>query len=219
MIKVRFFSEPEQDEIETKKQGRPIYKETEMVEVTFAGDRSQVLIRLADDPVDNKGTGAYKDIYAAEYDAFKSGKARAVSGTPLEHWPILTTAQVAEMKALNIFSVEDLAGLQDRALRQIGPNGRDLHEQAKSFLKLAKESAPMSEMAAEIARLKAQIDAMNAINAPQQEEEARSIDVDDATEDQLKQFIKERTGEAPRGNVSRDTLVQRVTSLLAPETV
>src|SRR3546814_2370746 len=40
---------------------------------------------------------------------------RQIIGTPLKEWPILSTSQVAEMNALNIFTVEQLAGQIGRA--------------------------------------------------------------------------------------------------------
>jgi hypothetical protein len=45
----------------------------------------------------------------------------------------------------------------------------------------------------------------------------QTVDINDATDEQLKQFIKEQTGAAPRGNPSRETLLARVAELAQPQ--
>ena len=216
-IRPHFFKEATLNEARTKAEGRPIYEDVEFVEVNYPGDKNQKLVRLADEPIRNNGP-SYIDLYPDHYAAFKRGEARAVSGTPLEHWPILTTSRVAELKACNILSVDELAEVGDSILGRLGPGSRELREQARAFLEAAKGGAVVASMAHEIANLKKLVESLTSANVPAPPEPqvaAQEIDINDASDDQLKQFIKEQTGSAPRGTPSRETLLARVADLVA----
>jgi hypothetical protein len=218
-IRPRFYKEATLNEARTKAEGRPIYDDVEYVEVNYPGDRLQRLVRLADDPISNGGP-SYAKLYPDYYAAFKRGESRAVSGTPLEAWPILTTASVAELKASNILSVDELAEVSDGNIGKLGPGARDLREQARAFLDSAKGGANVAAMAQEISNLKKMVEALTqGIGAPPSvsASEMQTVDINDATDEQLKQFIKEQTGAAPRGNPSRETLLARVAELAQPQ--
>ena len=66
-------------------------------------------------------------------------------GTPLEMWPVITPAQVQALKAVNIFTVEQLVGVADSALHLI-PFGRTLQNQGKAWL-ISKKDADAVENA------------------------------------------------------------------------
>lgn len=208
----RFYKQAVLNEAKTKVEGRPIYDEEEMVEMIIPGDRNYRQSFLAHEPYNGNGeTRAEK--YAEEYAAFKRGESRAASGTPLEMWPILTTPRVAELKALNILSVDELAALPDSKLKTIGMDGRQLRDQAKVFLETAAGTASNSAMAAEIAQLKEMLAkvmaANNAAVAPEPVVEQPAMQektIEEASDEELKAFIKEKTGSAPRGTPSRETL-------------
>ena len=86
-----------------------------------------------------------------------------VSGTPLEAWPILTSKQVAELKALDIVTVEQIAEMSERNRGVLGSEGRKLIAKAKTYIEQARDAAPLNKLAAdnealrqELARLKAE---------------------------------------------------------------
>jgi hypothetical protein len=77
-------------------------------------------------------------------------------GTPLEQWPQLTVSQVHEFKAMNVFSVEQLAGMSDaNAQRFMG--GNELRRKAATFLKVSKDTAEAQRLATVNAELEARL--------------------------------------------------------------
>lgn len=145
----QFFKTAVENPAKSKKEGRPIFDEVEMVRVFFAGDKNQRPCFVVDDE--------HRKRWPKEYEAFKKGEEFAASGTPLEKWPQMTTAKVAELKALGIFSVENLAEVPDGNLGALGMGAREWREKARAFIKLGKDTAIVSEQAQEIAVLKEQV--------------------------------------------------------------
>ena len=92
--------------------------------------------------------------FKEQIEKFKAGSnANVLSGTPLKQWPRADRGLVATLAALNIHSVEQLAEISDGNLQNIGIGARELREQAKAFLALAKDSAPVSDMVDQIQHL------------------------------------------------------------------
>lgn len=112
--------------------------------------------------------------FSASYKAWKDGEEAPLSGTALKMWPVLSPAQVKMIIAAGLFTVEDLAGLPDSELPTLGIGGLTLREKARSWLsasedkgKLAEENAALklqvttlseqvAELAAAVAKIKAQ---------------------------------------------------------------
>lgn len=194
-------------------EGRPIYEDREMVKLIKPGERDN-WIGSVDEPIDNP-LGPFKisakerfpDIYAA----FKRGEQRAVVGTPLEMWPILTKSRVMELKAANIFSVEEYAAVQDGMLGKLGPQGREEREKAKAWLNSAKETAATSALASELATLKAQIAQLTGqVPTPTKEKT-----LEECSDAELKEYLKRETGQPVLGNPSRQTLLARVNEVIS----
>lgn len=139
---VIFYIDPVRDDIASAKEGRPIFVDTEWVRIMVPGDKSNVVARPAN--------GEDKMRFAKQYESFKSGKSEEVTqGTPLEQWPLITRAQVAELRHFNIRTVDQLAQMADtHAQKFMGINM--LRQKARDWLVLAKEAAPMSAMRAEL---------------------------------------------------------------------
>jgi hypothetical protein len=201
-----FYNDAIQNMALSEKEGRPIYEDKEMVKIEIPGDKLMNWVG----PVEEKHKLRWPDQYAA----FKRGEARAASGTPLEHWPNanLNKSRVAELKAQNILSVEELAGLPDSTLPKLGMGARELRDQARAYIADAKDGAANAKMAAEIAQLKEMVERLSG-SAPASNEAPKEKSLEDCTDDELKTFIKRETGKAPAGRVKRETLIQRATEL------
>lgn len=130
-------------------QGRPVYDDVEMVEIHIPGDRNSVAWERVQEH--------HKLRWPRQYEEFKAGKVAATSGTPLAQWPGLSMSQIAEMAALHIRSVEDLAGLTDNRLDRLGPGGRTLRERARVYLAAAAGEAPMAKLVTENQQLRDQL--------------------------------------------------------------
>lgn len=209
----RFFTDAVQNMAQSEKEGRPIFEDKEMVEIRVPGDKHLTWIGPVTEKMRINGQLIdSRERWPEHYAAFKRGEQRAVTGTPLEHWPNpgLTAARVAEYKAINILSVEELANVSDSALPKMGMGARELREQARAYIEKAKGAAADNAMARELADLRARL---AALEAPAQAEQQAEKALEDCTDAELKTYIKNVTGEPVKGNPSRATLLQRCTEL------
>lgn len=200
----RFYMDAVQNPALSEKEGRPIFEDKEYVEILIPGDKLLTWVGEVDDPTRHR--------FPEHYAAFKRGEMRAVVGTPLEAWPPLTKARVAELKAAGILSVEEYANVPDNVLGKLGMGARDEREKARAFIDAAKGGAQTAAMASEIAQLRAMVEQLSGKTAaPAVPPADKSIE--DCTDAELKEFIRRETGEGVRGNPSRETLLKRVSDL------
>jgi hypothetical protein len=116
----------------SKEEGRDVYEDREFVEIITPGDTKSIIDRAVTD----EDRRRWPQFYAA----FKAGREEATVGTPLELWPpIGSPAMVQTLKALHIRTVEDLAGLSDSGINNIGMGGRVLRDKAQLWLSEAKD--------------------------------------------------------------------------------
>lgn len=227
LVVERFRKEVLPNEAQTRLQGRPVFKELEVIEFRFAGDKHTVGVFPAHDPEPNKTRErgeivTYAQAYPEQYAKFKRQEEQIVGGTPLSEAPFLTEARRRELRAINIHTVEALASVGGAALKKLGPTGTADKAQAQAYLDNAAGSANVTAMAAELAELRQQladqqnlISKMGAVPVAQVEGPAAVDDepgdvkpLSDFTDDELKAFIKENGGDI-RGNLSHDTLIER----------
>jgi hypothetical protein len=210
---------------ESLKQGRPIYDDIEVVEIRFPGSRSvSVFPALSRSHwVDNPETGeqtpvTYAERFRRQYLQFKEHHQQTKSGTPLAHAPFVTEARRAELRALNIYTVEQLAHIDGQELKNLGQNGRELKNKAMEYMEEAKAGAPNAQMAAELEALKArntilEEDAKHlATLKPERGDKADAM-FDDMTVEQVREYITTNSGHAPHGTISRKTLVRMAMDL------
>lgn len=155
---VQFFIEPVENPAKTRSEGRPIFDDREFIRIAFPGDNKRELVAPANEMhyvAHERRQMTYAERFAKAYEAFRAGEESFVSGTPLVHVPFLTRSKVAELKALKISSVEQLAGLPDASIKKIGMGGRDLVDQAKAYLDVSKGTAQVAELQRQIEELKA----------------------------------------------------------------
>lgn len=145
-----FYRRAVQDMTASEESGRPIYREEDYVQIHIPGDKNTIIDRRV--RVDDKTR------WAPQWQAYLGNVQQPVHGTPLEQWPALSVAQVAELKALHIPTVEVLAELPESGLQRIGMGARELQNKAKTFIEAAKGNAISEKMAAENSRLQEQLD-------------------------------------------------------------
>lgn len=171
---IDFYNGTMQDDIESQKAGRPIFRDVEMVRIRWAGntknefhapatDRSD---RPIIDPMTNDKLWPrwfeHPDC-ADAYAAFKKGQAMATNGTPINEMTSLTEAKRAELKAINILTVDQLASLDGPALKRLGLEGNQLKEQARLYLERAAGASVDARHAAEREAMQRQIDELKAM--------------------------------------------------------
>jgi hypothetical protein len=150
----RFFEETEPDLVASEREGRPIFRTEERVEIIMAGNSTTRPVQRV--------TNEHRQRWAKEYADFKAGLEMSIEGTPLEEWPRLRRAQVMELKAINFLTVEQIAEASDLALQRIPMYGRQLRDLAKAFLDDAHANSLLEKTTADNARKDAQIAALTA---------------------------------------------------------
>jgi len=117
----------------------------------------------------------YTDIeeFPEQWARYQQKKEAKIPGTPLEAWGILTDTQVAEYKAMNIFTVDQFATLTDSAgMKIMGFN--QLRKRAQLFVDAQKNGEAAEHLKEEltkrddvIAQLTARLDALENGNKPE----------------------------------------------------
>jgi hypothetical protein len=206
---VPFFKNVAQhDEHASKKAGRPIYHDTEMVEVRIAGERNFSPVFPAHAMwrrIDGEEV-TYAQRWPKQYERFKENTTQIADGTPLSELPFLTEAKRKELQALKVYTAEALASLDGKNLAALGANGRTMKNQAEAFLLSAQGTSHATALAAEIEDLKAQVALLQSTAKAADE----PIVEDDDGKAALKEQYKELVGSYPRGNPSIATLQKMV---------
>jgi hypothetical protein len=141
---VMFFMEAVENKTKSAAEGRPIYDERPMIRILTPGSKD-ILV--------NKATDQYQRRFPKQWERFQKKLEGVIDGTPLTLVPFLTVGQVAELQALNVMTLEGLAGMSDTvAHRFMGFN--DLRSKAQRFLDAAKSAAPITALQNQIDELK-----------------------------------------------------------------
>lgn len=154
-LMVRFFIHPELSVYQSKEKGVPVYNDIEMIEVFQPGEKESVK-QLVND--------FHKMRFAKQYENFKAGKEQVGSGTPLDLLFPSEPGMILTLKSFNIFTIQQLAALNDTAISGLPMGGRQLVERAKTYLHTAQTGADlqrMETMQKQIADLQAQLAAQN----------------------------------------------------------
>lgn len=143
-LAIRFFKKASQDMEQTREQNRPIFAETEYIQIMVPGDKTTIVVR----PI------SYDDHqrFAKQYESWKSSHKESLDvliGTPLETWNQLSLAQVEEFRYFGIRTVEHLAALRDDVMMKM-PGAIDMKKRAQTFLDAAAAGAPLAHMQAEL---------------------------------------------------------------------
>jgi hypothetical protein len=158
---VRFFVKPVKDEAKSLEAGRTIMEDHVFVNVKIPGDKNNDVIK------DCQLEPAYIQRFPVHYERFKRNLEQVV-GTPLSALPFLRESQVEEYRAMNIRTVEQLAGLADvQAQTILGSISHKQQAQAwldsfKGAEQLRKEyEADKVQKEAELAELRAKVEALS----------------------------------------------------------
>jgi hypothetical protein len=207
------------NEAKSTQAGRPIYDDMEVCEIRFPGSRTVSVFPATafSHWHNNQHTGeqtpvTYAERFQHQYQQFKGQHTQTKTGTPLAHVPFLTEARRAELRALNIYTAEQLAHIDGQELKNLGQNGRDLKTKAQEYIEASKEAAPTSQLVAELEALRARNSVL--------EEDAKLLmqdktpgdvadaDFNDMNLEQLREYITTNSGHAPHGSIGRKTLIR-----------
>lgn len=152
-LRVRFFVQEFEDKAASAKEGRPIFRSDEMCEIRY-GDKNNVAVDrvryMVPDP---------RKRFPVQYARFKAGEKVQSVGTPLLEFGQIPRSRALEYKALEIHTVEELAGLSDTTCQGIRGSMAD-RQKALDFLDQAKGAAPLVQARAELEALREELRAL-----------------------------------------------------------
>ena len=147
-LSATFFLEAVEDPDQSAAQGRPIFREEEWVRIMVPGDKDNIVVRTVR-PID-------KELYAAQYAAFKNRQEQPVVGTPLDKIPFLSKARVLEFQALGLKTAEQIRDMSDTLAAKF-MDAHGIRKRIGDFLVAAAEGAPVEKLQAELAERDAKI--------------------------------------------------------------
>jgi len=220
-----FRHHPNPNPAKTAAEGRPIFDDMEVCDLRFSGSRAfsthpaTAFSHWEHDPETGEQVAkTYAERFKPQYLQFKAQTAQTKAGTPLDYVPFLTVARRAELRALNVYTVEALAAIDGPELKNLGHNGRELKNKAEEFLAEAKENAPQTQLAAEVEQLRArnailEEDAKALAEKTAEKGDKADTIFDEMTLEQLREYITTNSGHAPHGSLNRKTMVRMAADL------
>lgn len=158
---VKFEIRPKMDSDASAKEGRPIYRDVEYINIRAPGSADNVI---------RPATARDRDRFARHYQAFKartSDSEEYIEGTLLAEWPAINRSQVEELAFFGIKTVEQLASTSD-ANGQAFMGFHGLKRKANEWLESAAQGVQLSDLQTELAKrdeviaeLKAKLDDMS----------------------------------------------------------
>ena len=140
--------------------GRPVYDRVLIVRLFYTGTQDTLDVELKRFPSDGGSpvvTDAKRvELYGAAVRQFEANGEALTTGTPLAVIN-LDPATVANLGALNIGTVEQLAEVPDSALDALRAGGRGFRERARAYLEATNGAAPLAKIAAENESLRADL--------------------------------------------------------------
>lgn len=197
--------------------GHLVKENKEVVQVRFAGSNNYSPIFPVNAFWKREGndTITYAERWADQYRQFKEGNPQEASGTPLEMLRSygVTPEQLSLCRAMKVYSIEALAALEGTNLKNLGMASNSLKAMAQKFIE---DRSGGAGALARIAELEAQIAAMRNVvplDETPPEEAAKVVEeVDEqlfgaVTEDELREFLLDKTGTKPDGRLGHAALV------------
>lgn len=165
---VSFYTKPVMNPLKSTEAGRQVFDELDYIRIMTPGSQLSII----DTPVTDNN---YLLRFGERYKKWKSGQEELLSGTPLDAFPWLIgkVGLLAELRALNIHTVEQLSTLPDSAMHNM-MGGIELRKRAADWLdqttgtdaKVAKMSKDNDDLKAQLAAMQDQMKQLMAAKAP-----------------------------------------------------
>ena len=147
-LMVIFYRDTIKNEPKSVEAGRPIFDEIDLVKIITPGSRDSFV---------GDATEEYQHRFPKQWAAYKSGRDQSAgSGTPLNQLPWLSIGQIAEFKAVNVHTVEQLVSMAD-AVSQKFMGHHAIKQRAQAYLDASKAAAPLLKLQAELEKRDEQI--------------------------------------------------------------
>ncbi len=144
---VKFYLKSVNDKAASAEEGRPIFKETEYIDIKVPGQR---------DGIARPATARDVSRFPEHYQAFKNRIEMPVEGTPLSEWAAVSRSLADQLAFQNIKTVEQLAALNDSNMTFM-PGLQNFKQKAKDWLESTKDGAILSQLRDELTERDTQI--------------------------------------------------------------
>lgn len=135
---VQFYERAVLSPFESAQAGRPVHVAMDYIKIMVPGNKLS--------NVDTIASPEYQRRFPRQWEAYKSGKAQTVVGTLLSSWQELSITTAADLNAMGIQTVEQLAGISDTIASKL-PGAATLRDKAEAYLEAAKDAAIATRLA------------------------------------------------------------------------
>lgn len=160
---VRFYMRARLNPDKSSEANRPIYEDTEYVEIMAPGEKNSIVQR----PATAEDTFRFR----THYEQFKAGIKEQEVGTPLKVLPFLSEGQIEELAYFKIRTVEKLANLSDSVMQNF-MGARELQQRAQRFLQALSSNDSLLEKNRDLQR---QLDELRAMLEKRTEPQGEDI--------------------------------------------
>lgn len=160
-LTVHFYMDAIEDQDATNREGRPVYRNVERIRITGMRDG----FGQADNTfkIETSVNSTHIRRFPSEYNAFKAITKDAQEGTPIKMWPVMTPAGVKELAAIGLFTVEQLAELSPRELRQ-SEWLKPYHEKAVNWMQSLEDNGAVIRLQAQVEELQKKVNQLEVEN-------------------------------------------------------
>lgn len=155
---VKFELQAVEDIAASRAEGRYIARDVEYVHVKAQGGVDTVsykvatwLQRIEDDARAYRIPWSWVEQWKAQLEAWRKKQDIPLFGTPIKGWGVISPAQQEMLLHMDVRTVEDLAKMNDEALRRYGMGAIDMKNKATAWLSQTAEKGPLTQ---ELAALK-----------------------------------------------------------------
>lgn len=149
---VRFERRAVEDRTKKSVDGRWPKRDVDYAKVTppysrdvFEQVASDWLAQMAVEVQNNRLPQNWYEGYVQAYERWKTGQEIPLNGEPIKGWGVISPAQQANLIAINILTVEDLAAVNDEGCRRIGMGAAELRDKAKAWLSQMADKGPLTQ--------------------------------------------------------------------------
>lgn len=147
-LAVKFEKKAVHNKFKSNEEGRQIYDDVDYISIRIPGDKtSEVCRKVREDD---------KERFPVQWANYQGREESMLNGVPLEILPGVSPAETASLKAMQVVTIEQLAGLHEKAIKNT-TNGRDLVKKAQKFLEGESYSVQLEE---KIAKLEKEIETL-----------------------------------------------------------
>lgn len=124
-LAVKFYKKAVLNKFKSKEAGRQVFDDVDYISILIPGDNTT--------KIEKKATDEDKRRFAIIWEKYQKKQSEVQNGLALALLPGLSPAQIENLHAYNIHTIEQLSGISEKAIQKI-PHSRELVTDAVKFL-------------------------------------------------------------------------------------